>query len=499
MSRRTIKRQRPFCIQVDARRKVVDSWGDAATFGLDAIPAGTDIAAIIPVLRDYSVDDELELPFITDDRNYTYHIHIFSSDNAHYVLLIDAREELAERRKYQQAMNEIRLALEKEQKYIAELVDVQSELTLRRTEAEQESRRRGEYIATMSHELRTPLTAIVAHAEKLSDQPLGEEVREVAQAIAGVAHRQLWVIDNLLSRAKLDAEGVAVYAGVTDLRRLIDELSLVFAPLAAEKAISYSAFVALDVPEFAWLDAFHLRQVLVNVLGNAIKYTREGSVELRMDYRDGRLLVIVTDTGPGIDAETLGNIFAPYVRGREASRAPGSGLGLGISRQLVESMGGELKLESSVGKGTTASFSIEAEKVSGDQDTSAGAAPAQILICDDDPDITDLLDVRLSDAGFGVSVAADAQALIAQAIESQPQVVIIDLNMPGLDGATAARRMREAGFRAPIVVLSGAAGARDLENALAAGCTQFVRKPPQMTALIRLIKELLLAERTIQK
>ena len=278
-----------------------------------------------------------------------------------------------------------------------------------------------------------------------------------------------------------------------NLRRLIDELSLVFAPLAAEKALSYSAYVAVAVPEFVWLDGFHLRQVLVNVLGNAIKYTREGSVELRMDYRDGSLHVTVTDTGPGIDAETLRNLFAPYVRGREAGRAPGAGLGLGISRQLVDSMGGTLELESGLGAGTTASLRIDAAEVSGDQTAPDTDKRVSILVCDDDPDITDLLDVRLSEAGFGVRVAADGESLVAEALETRPRLVIIDLNMPGLDGAAAARRLREAGFRAPIIVLSGAAGARDLEHALAAGCSQFVRKPPQMTALIRLIQELLLA------
>lgn len=465
---------------------MLDCWGDPAVFGLESVAVGADVSQIIPLLGDYGVNDELELPLITDDRGFSYNIHLFSQDSEHYVLLIDAREELAERRKYQQAMNEVRLALEKEQKYIAELVDAQSELTLRRKEAEQESRRRGEYIATMSHELRTPLTAIIAHAEQVTDQ-------DAAQAIAAVAHRQLWVIDNLLSRAKLDAEGVVIYAGVSDLRRLIDELSLVFAPLAAEKALSYSAFMTPAVPEFVWLDLFHLRQTLVNVLGNAVKYTREGSVELRIDYRDSRVFVSVMDTGPGIDADTLRDVFAPYMRGNEASQAPGTGLGLGIARQLVDSMGGELALESTPGAGTTVSFSIEAKPVSNEQAAPESNKKIEILVCDDDPDITDLLEVRLSEAGYEVRAASDGEALVAMVLERQPQAVIIDLNMPGLDGAAAARRLRESGFRAPIIVLSGAAGVRDLENALAAGCTQFVRKPPQMTALIRLVQELVLA------
>jgi signal transduction histidine kinase/CheY-like chemotaxis protein len=493
IQRRSYERQKPFCMRISEDMTLLESWGDAKVFGLESLHSGADVTQAIPVLCDYDFDARIVLPFVTDNRNFSYHVHIVPDSGQRYVLLIDAREELEQRRRYQQAANEVRLALEKEQKFIAELVDAQAELALRRKEAEQESRRRGEYIATMSHEFRTPLTAIITRAERLSEHALKAEDKESAQAIAGIAHRQLWVIDNLLARAKLDAEGFVVHAGVTDVRRLVDELSLVFAPLAAEKALSFSAFVAHSVPEFVWLDGFHLRQVLVNVLGNAIKYTREGSVVLRLEYRDCRLYAAVADTGPGMDEDSLRTVFAPFVRGREAPNAPGAGLGLGISRQLVEAMGAELTIDSALNRGTTVSFDLAADAVSRSRADSDFSRSQRLIVCDDDPDITDLLDVRLREAGYDVRIASDGESLIDLALETDPQAIIVDLNMPGVDGPAAARRLRESGFRAPIIVLSGAGSSRDFEYALAAGCTQFVRKPPQMAALIRLIEESVLA------
>ena len=497
INRRILGRQKQFCMRLDADYRLLESWGDAQVFGLESLPIGADVTRHIPLLCDYDFGETIELPFVTDVDDHSYHLHIVSAAEAHYVLLVDAREDLEQRRSYQQAANDVKLALEKERKFIGELVDAQAELALRRKEAEQESRRRGEYIATMSHEFRTPLTAVIAHTEQLSEGTLPPADRKSVQAIAGIAHRQLWVIDNLLARAKVDAEGFTAHAGVTDIRRLVDEIALVFAPLSAEKALSYSARVAQTVPQFVWLDGFHLRQVLVNLLGNAIKYTQEGFVELRFEYRDGRLFVAVTDTGTGIDDSNLRNIFVPFVRGSAAPNTPGTGLGLGICRQLVDAMGGELSLDSTLSVGTNVRFDIDADAIRDGTHSDDDSAPARIIVCDDDPDITDLLDVRLTQAGYDVLTTLNGEALIKAALEFEPQMVIVDLNMPGLDGPSAARRLRESGFRAPIVVLSGAGSEREFQYALAAGCSEFVRKPPQMNALLRLIQALLLADRPI--
>jgi signal transduction histidine kinase/CheY-like chemotaxis protein len=484
---RILERHTPFCMRVSSENDLLEFWGNPTVFGLDGIQIGSDLVEFIPLLSDYGCDEEVALPFVTDLTGHSYHLYLVPDRRTRYVIF-------AERRRHQQAANEVKLTLDKEQKVIAELVDAQAELALRRKEAERESRRRGEYIATMSHEFRTPITSIAAHAERLAERPLATEDKRAAQAVASIAHRQVWAIDNLLSRAKLDAEGFGVYPGVADVRGLVSELSLVFAPLAAEKALSFNALVTRAVPEFVWLDALHLRQVLVNLLGNAVKYTRDGSVELRIDHRRDRLWIEVADTGPGMDDECLHGVFTPFVRGRRAPDAPGAGLGLGISRQLVAAMGGELTIESVLNEGTAARFDIAAEPIENTRPDSAEAERGTVIVCDDDPDITDLLEVRLAAAGFDVHVAANGEDLVHEVLASDPRLVIVDLNMPGMDGASAARRLREAGSRAPIVVLSGTANARDIEYALASGCTEFVRKPPQMAALVRLVEGLVIAD-----
>ena len=491
--RRWIQSQRePFCMSLASDNTLLETWGNPENFGLESLNVGASVTPFLPLIADYDADESLELPFVTDTKGYSYHVHLIPDSGTRFVLLIDAKTELEERRTYQQTANEVKLVLERERRLIADLVDAQAELALRRKEAEQESRRRGEYIATMSHEFRTPVTAILAHAERLADRDISNDNPDIAQAIARVAHRQIWVIDNLLARARLDAEGFAVHASVTDVRRLVDELSLVFAPLAADKGLSFAATVALSVPEFVWVDGLHLRQVMVNLLGNAVKYTSDGSVGLEISHRDDRLSVIVSDTGPGIDEESQNGLFAPFTRGREAPSAPGAGLGLGISRKLVDSMGGDLTLQSAPQSGTKVRFDIPVDSAGGDLSSTEMGEQISIVVCDDDPDITDLLDIRLTEAGFDVTVVANGDALINTTLETNPTLVIVDLNMPGIDGPSAARRLRESGYLAPILVLSGAARRQDIEYALASGCTEFVRKPPQIGALKRLIQQLAL-------
>lgn len=488
------ERRKPFCMNLAADNTLLESWGDAQVFGLESIAVGEDASQSLPLLANYDIDEALELPFVTDTRGHSYHVHLIPDAGHRYVLLVDASEELNQRREYQQTANEVKLALERERRLIADLVDAQAELALRRKEAEQESRRRGEYIATMSHEFRTPLTAILAYAERLAETDAANENDEIAQAIARIAHRQIWVIDNLLASARLEAEGFAIHASVTDIRRLVNELSLVFAPLAADKGLSFAASVAKSVPEFVWVDGLHLRQVLVNLLGNAVKFTAEGMVSLSIEYETGQLGLAVSDTGPGIDKLSQQNLFAPFNRGREAPSTPGAGLGLGISRQLVDAMSGAIGLESELQSGTTVRIEIPVDPTGDDGTDHQSSETISIVVCDDDPDITDLLDVRLSEAGYDVTVAADGNALIKEVLQTNPTLVIVDLNMPRLDGPAAARRLRESGYRAPILVLSGAARRQDIEYALASGCTEFIRKPPQISALKRMIAQLALSK-----
>ena len=481
-------------MRMTADNRLLEAWGDAAHYGLEPLKPGDDLSQALPFLCDYSLEEQLELAFVTDSNGHSYHVHLVPNERERYALLLDASEELKQRQAYQQTANDMRLLLERERRLIAELVDAKAELTVRRKEAEDESRRRGEYIATMSHEFRTPLTSVIVHAERLAADTNSVENAKVGQAIQRITQHQLWLIDNLLSRARLEADGFAIHRSVTDTRKLVDDLCLVFAPLAADKELSFAAMVSDNVPEFLMLDDLHLRQAIVNLLGNAIKYTSVGSVELDLDYADVRLLVTVTDTGPGLPADEQTALFTPFNRGREEPRAPGAGLGLGITRQLVEAMGGSLKIGSAMGEGARCVLEFCAQPVEMKTPESGAAATSLILIGEDDPDIAGLLEVRLGEAGYRIHSVADGQAVVDAALELEPDLIIVDINMPGLDGPTAARKLRECGFHQPILALSAAGRREDIEYALASGCTEFLRKPPHLGTLKRLIHQLILSD-----
>lgn len=493
---RLVESRHPCCLRVGADNRVRELWGEAAEYELDNLGIGDDLSAAIPFLSDYDLEDCVELPFVSDAAGRAFHVHLIpEDDNSRCVVLLDARTEIREREAYQQTANEVRLLLEKERRLMAELVDAQAELAVRRKEAEDESRRRGEYIATMSHEFRTPLAAVLAHAERLAVKPTKTDgdSKQIGRTIQRVTQQLVWLVDNLLTRARLEADGYAIHRSVTDARALVDDLCLVFAPLAADKELSFAARVSENVPEFLMLDDLHYRQALVNLLGNAIKYTYHGSVELEIGYAGERLRAIVADTGPGLAEEERSALFTPFNRGREEPRAPGAGLGLGITRQLVEAMSGTLEIDSAPGSGTRITVELaapQAQVVTGAVDPHAADL---IVIGEDDPDISDLLEVRLTEAGYRVHSVSDGNALVEAVLELAPSLVIADVNMPGLDGPAAARKLRESGFHAPILALSGASRRRDIEYALASGCTDFLRKPPHLGTLKRLVQQLILS------
>ncbi len=494
---RVLEYRNPCCLRVAADNLLLEIWGEPAKYGLDDLEVGDDVSAAMPLLSDYEFNEYVELPFVRDAVGHAFHVHLIPESDACFVLLLDATEEIRERERYQQTANEVRLLLDKERRLIAELVDAQAELAVRRKEAEDESRRRGEYIATMSHEFRTPLTAILAHAERLvADSAIADDDRkQLGRAIQRVSQQLVWLVDNLLTRARLEADSYAIHRSVTDTRALVDDLCLVFAPLAADKELSFAARVAENVPEFVMLDDLHFRQVLVNLLGNAIKYTFEGSVEVEIRFDDERLIATVADTGPGLAEEERNALFMPFNRGREEPRSPGAGLGLGITRQLVEAMDGTLTVESGQGTGTRMTVELGAASADSVSEAAAPLATDLIVIGEDDPDIVDLLEVRLAEAGYRVHSVSDGKALVDAVLKLDPSLAIVDVNMPGLDGPAAARKLRESGFHAPILALSGAGRRRDIEYALSSGCTEFLRKPPHLGTLKRLIQQLILSGR----
>jgi two-component system sensor histidine kinase/response regulator len=346
------------------------------------------------------------------------------------------------------------------------------------------------FLANMSHELRTPLNAILGFVQLLERDPeLSSEQRESLAVITRSGEHLLGLINNVLSISKIEAGQTTLHPVDFSLRRLLSSLRELFGVRAEGRGLELRFELAEDLPDSLRGDEGKLRQVLINLIGNAVKFTDAGRVMVRAAWSDGRGRFSVEDTGPGIAGDDLERVLQPFVQGG-ARASEGSGLGLAISRDFVRLLGGELKAESEPGRGSRFSFDVElplseepAPRVERKVATLApGQTPPRILVVDNADDNRRLLVRLLQSVGIDAAEAADGAAGFARWQELQPQLVWMDMRMPVVDGYRATRLIREAESkegkpRTVIIALTASAFDHDHPEILAAGCDEVVLKP----------------------
>ncbi len=499
-----VARTRPFCFLIDEHAVLLDCWGEGAWCRLEGIEPGTNMLEAAPYLHGMLVNESVQVEFITIATDVIVHLYVVPSGRRHYVILLDAAGEHAFLQQRQQTSNDMRLLHASQQRLIGrqraligELVEAKSELDHHRREAERSSSSKSRFIAMMSHEFRTPLASIINYADLALDEETGPgDVRKSLEAIGRSARHLTSLVEALLDDARLDAGQLELAEKAFNLTDLLTDLAAMMAPLAAEKGLSFATRVDADVPVHIVADEVRLRQILINLLGNAIKFTEDGGIELIITYHDSRLVATVADTGPGISAEDQEKVFRAFERG-SASAATGAGLGLTITLRLAQLMGGEITLDSSPGQGCTVSLHLPvitsgAGHIGSDEILPAPDAdvratrPASILVCDDDEDMLALVEHYLHRAGYGLITTADGKEAIDKAIAYDPDLVLLDVNIPGVSGIEVACRLRSRGFAKPIVALT----ASKLSASEQAGFTTCFRKPAAMPALLAEIKRL---------
>jgi PAS domain S-box-containing protein len=367
------------------------------------------------------------------------------------------------------------------------------------------------FLANMSHEIRTPMNAILGFSQLMRhDKALTERQRQQLDIINSSGEHLLALINDVLEMSKIEAGRITANLVAFDLHELIDEMESLFAMRAQAKGLELRVTCSPDVPRFVVTDENKLRQVFVNLLGNAIKFTTEGSVDLRVDCeRDGngklRLVAEVHDTGRGIPQADMGRLFE-YFEQAEFSREgeTGTGLGLAISREFVRLLGGEITAESEVGVGSTFKFDIVIEPAESQAVPSApeesrivGIEPGQpsyrVLVADDDPDNRELLVQIMERVGFSVRAAQNGQEAVAEYEEWHPQLILMDMRMPVMDGYEATRRIRSsaAGSDVAIVGVTASAFAEMRQGVFDAGVDEFVLKPLNEAELLEKAGKLL--------
>lgn len=361
----------------------------------------------------------------------------------------------------------------------------------------QRDRLKDDFLANVSHEIRTPLQAILGNVSLLGDEGEGQD--ECIGSIERNASMLLGIVNRMLDFSQLQTGQFTIDRQQTELRILLEDVAACLRPQAKAKGLRLEVNLLEGAPEFLHTDSLRLRQIVMNLVGNALKFTDTGSVTITAGPGGGRLLMItVADTGIGIANQRLQTeLFRPFASGQQ--RHGGSGLGLVISRELARLLGGDVTITSREGQGTTAKVVIDsgmltvAPVTARSEPESAGTLAGSALLVDDAVDNRKLLTIVLRKAGLQVTTAENGEEA-CQAVETARDqgrnfdVIVMDVQMPVLDGRAAARRMRERGCKTPLVALTAHAIAEDQQLCLDAGFDDYATKPITPRQLIEVVR-----------
>jgi len=410
--------------------------------------------------------------------------------------------------------------------YVGTMEDIteakQAEVEMQRAmeAAEATSRSKSEFLANMSHEIRTPMTAILGYAELLLRQNLEETERlNCLTTIRRNGQHLLNVINDILDISKIEAGKMTVERIGCSPGQILADIGMLMRGRAWEKGLGFELQFAGPIPAMIQSDPTRLRQVLMNLVGNAIKFTQSGGIKMvasvdSKDTSDPLLKVEVVDTGIGLTIEQRMRLLKPFTQADTSTtrKFGGTGLGLAISMKLSEMLGGGIAIKSTPGKGSAFTVSVKTGPLFGvamyrspeeAPDATPAAVPVEniklkgrVLLAEDGVDNQDLISFHLRDAGLEVEVVPDGLQAYEAAVKSMRigvpfDVILMDMQMPEMDGYTATRRLRNDGYVRPIVALTAHAMGGDKQKCIAAGCSDYVTKPIEWDRLLTMLQQFL--------
>jgi signal transduction histidine kinase/CheY-like chemotaxis protein len=372
-------------------------------------------------------------------------------------------------------------------------------------EAERANEAKSRFLSHMSHELRTPLAAIMGFAELLHRDEADVKRRSWSGFVLEGGRHLLAIVNELLEVSRIEAGKMMLTTERVDAQRAVDDVLDLVAPLAAERGIHLERIPGTPIGRAALADPLRLKQVLLNLVANAIKYNSEGgSVTIGLDETSrGMVAIAVTDTGQGIDPEKFEQLFTPFERlGAEHGTVGGSGLGLVVTKGLVEAMGGQLGVTSTLGKGTTFTVELPLTDAQGTVPALGGRPPSpakagDVLYIDDTEENLRLIESVLSELRPGVMLRTATSGLDGSALaeDQRPDVLLLDLNLPDLAGEEVLRRLRARAQTGdvPVIILSADSTSRNINRLLEAGADAYLTKPVNVPQFLDVLDRLLVA------
>lgn len=480
-------------VRLDASMRVTEFSNNMSDYGFDQLQIGRQGHDAMDFMVGIESPMALELPLVISPCEKSVSVSLMPDESGMTILLTDASLVAEHRQKLQQAANENELLVHRQKRLMAELEDASAALAHKNEQLSEAARLQTSFLSGVSHEFRTPLTSIMGYTELLHQNL--SSYSESSSANADIAHLQavqrsskhlLSLVENLLDHGKLDSGEIVIRPKHIALSEVFADVELLLQPLCDSKQISLS--FELDLPDNLWvvIDDSRLRQCLINLTGNAVKFTDQGGVTVLAEWRDDELTLSVHDTGPGISEDDLNKIRLPFWQGEHSGKV-GTGLGLTITERIVELMAGELSIESQLGEGTRVMLRIPAPGVEPeglDDIATVSAENLKLLLAEDDADISDLLTMQMHEREVQVTAVGNGAQAVNAVQSNSFDLILMDIHMPVLDGYEAIERIKAVGCETPIIVMSASPLDEDQGRAQQLGCQGYLVKPVDVDDLL---------------